>query len=306
MDEQGKKLTAMQYKERAIRLITSRTRESILSENKDWFRLVKESGVDSAFLRVNGVERLQLWDSILLAYGSLYQTNPNQFLWLLFGYLAGHLAMLPLVSGIWYQVQQRSQEESQSEPDAEEMRSMKEFLIAFFLGNWGIYDDILWPHLVYLEEGMEGLKRLKQDIPFYLFSGFVLIDQGLHQKNPHLIEMGNAQLIDQEQVITLTPIFETFPKGMEFLGRIGLMFPKEFHETARLLQIDPLWPTSSPSYGPVVPRVPFLRDDCYKAFLLWVSNRRDGVKKKLAQRLPAEASYPLFPPSKPYPATSKL
>lgn len=273
---------AAHFRAKAIGLVSSRSRESLIAENQQWLQAQEERGIAAAFALVNGDERVQLWERILVAYGTLHQSNRDLFVWTLLAYLAGHLAMLPAVAGFW-------QSARDSAPD--EMLDEKELVTAFFLGNFGIFDDLVWVHLLFLERGFAGVEQAKADVPQYLLSAFRLIEMGRAANNRQLIEEGNALLVDQEQIITLTPIFDRFPRGLAFWGNLGLQFPQEFHRSAQQLGIDHCWPANNPSYGPVLPRLVFLRVDCFQAFVHWLATQPERARKLLAQRVAAEARF---------------
>jgi len=98
-------------------------------------------------------------------------------------------------------------------------------------------------------------------------------------------------LVDQEQIMTLMPIFDRFPRGLAFWGSLGLQFPQEFHRSARHLGTNHCWPESGPSYGPVLPRLVFLRVDCFRAFVYWLSMQPERARTLLAQRVDALARF---------------
>lgn len=270
------------FRNKAIALVSNRSRDSIIAENRQWLTAQEASGIGAAFALVNGTERVELWERILVAYGTMFQSSEDLFLWTLLAYLAGHLAMLPAIAGLWHSA-------SAAAPD--EMLDEKELVTAFFLGNFGIFDDLYWVHLLYLERGIAGIEAAKADVPVYLQSAFRVIDAGRASNSRRLIEEGNAILVDQEQIVTLTPIFDRFPRGLAFWGNLGLQFPHEFHRSARQLGIDHRWPASNPSYGPVLPRILFLRTDCFRAFVHWLTAQPKRAKILLAQRVDASARF---------------
>jgi hypothetical protein len=235
--------------------------------------------ISKVFATVDGNERIQFWNSILVAYGTIYQSNTN-LCWTLLAYLAGHLAMLPLIKGFWVL--------SRNDLVDDEV---KELIVAFFLGNFGIFDDIAWVHYLYLDGGVTAIEAVKEFVPYYLLSGFRLIEFGRASNNRQVIVEGNALLVDQEQILTLTPIFEQFPRGLRFFGSLGLEFPAMFHASARQLGIDIAWPSDCPSYGPVLPRLSFLRDGNYRAFLHWLETRPEEAKGALARRVDPVVRY---------------
>jgi hypothetical protein len=275
-------MTCALFRAKAIALVSSRSRDSLIAENNQWLKAQEEHGIAAAFALVNGDERVQLWERILVAYGTLHQSNNDLFVWTLLAYLAGHLAMLPAVAGFW---------QSARGTAADEMLEEKELVTAFFLGNFGIFDDLVWVHLLFLEQGIDGIERAKADVPQYLLSAFRIIELGRATNNRQLIEEGNALLVDQEQIITLTPIFDRFPRGLAFWGSLGLQFPQEFHRSARQLGINHCWPDTNPSYGPVLPRLVFLRVDCFQAFVHWLATQPERAKKLLSQRVDAQARF---------------
>jgi hypothetical protein len=184
-------MTAAQFRSKAISLVSNRSRDSLMLENQQWTKAQEGSGIAAAFALVNGDERVQLWERILVAYGTIFQSREDLFVWTLLAYLAGHLAMLPAIAGLW---------QSAKDSAKDEMLDEKELVTAFFLGNFGIFDDVYWVHLLYLEHGIDGIESAKAEIPAYLLSAFRVIEMGRVSHNRQLIEEGNAILVDQEQI----------------------------------------------------------------------------------------------------------
>jgi hypothetical protein len=237
----------------------------------------------AAFALVNGDERVQLWERILVAYGTFTSVQQR-----------------PLLCGRYWPTWRATWRCCPLSPGFGRVREAllrtrcwrrKSLSPRFFLGNFGIFDDLVWVHLLFLEQGIDGIERAKADVPQYLLSAFRIIELGRATNNRQLIEEGNALLVDQEQIITLTPIFDRFPRGLAFWGSLGLQFPQEFHRSARQLGINHCWPDTNPSYGPVLPRLVFLRVDCFQAFVHWLATQPERAKKLLSQRVDAQARF---------------
>ena len=90
-------------------------------------------------------------------------------------------------------------------------------------GNNGIYNDIAWAHMAYLEGGLDEIEvNIAGNERELLLSGFRLIDEGaaLRKSGENtaeaeaLIRDGNIRLLKHEQINTLGPVFDAIsPQG---------------------------------------------------------------------------------------------
>jgi len=220
------------------------------------------------------MERVQIWHRILHVYSTIFQTD-RDFYWIMYGYIAGKTEMLPSVEAITKMLLSTDQS-----IDPPLKRSLQSFVTAFYLGNFAIFDDICRAHVIFLREGIEGVKRAK--LPSLLEKSFELIDCGKRNQCKQDIIEGNQLIIDQEQIEILTPIFLSFPDGMSFITSTGaFQFPPLFHKRAKQHKLDIFWPDTSKSYAPVQPRVWWLRDALYPVFCEFLFEEPDTVNALL-------------------------
>ncbi len=190
-----------------------------------------------SFLLVNAHERIKLWSEILKVYNSIFQSAPFLYRWALFGLLAGKTAMLPMVTMCVNTL------ETDQLLAPQIRRSLQSFVTCFFLGNFGIFDDIASSHLCFMKEGLVGLTTDPAN-PALLREAFTHLsvaqqERGLswvsRMRAETAVVTGNQLLIDREQVEVLTPIFELFPDGLTFITATGsFQWPRIFRTQAKV------------------------------------------------------------------------
>jgi hypothetical protein len=243
--------------------------EDMLDRN----RYMKANGMTYAYVpfpRGIAEKRLEIMKNIGKAYGEMYQKNRDLFLWCGFAAIAVNDGILPgaidsmKISGDWGNAGDKLTGDLAARVIPRAQESAQDGAKAAFAGNLGIYADLYWVHLAYLDGGIAKLRELQvnEDV----LKTVEKLDEnrgGETARAKAAISAANLAMFEYEQVKILTPIFKYYGDVMQLASRQGVVnLPNQvIRKTARAAGLDPTWSGSynGKNYAEAEPRWTWLK-----------------------------------------------
>jgi hypothetical protein len=234
-------------------------------------------------------ERARLMRRIAAFYGRCYEASPDQLLWAGFAAIAVNDGVRPATELAMTIAELTRLAGSLAPLLRARLRSLacaaEDGVKCAFETNYAIFADLGWVHMVFLEEGIEGLRELRKrgEISQEVFSGFEDIARGARiggDTGYRATVRGNLTLFRHEQQASATPVFARYRGAVASATAVGLITVPNRKLVARGTSLgrSPDWTdvnSSEDSYGPFPRRWRWLVRHAWKPAVALHRDRRE-------------------------------
>ena len=223
-------------------------------------------------------------------YGRCYLASPDQLLWAGFAAIAVNDGVRPAIELAMTIADLTRLAGSLPPLLRARLRSFgwaaEDGIKCAFETNYAIFADLGWVHMVFLEEGIEALRKLcqKGEIRPELLSGFEDITRGARiggDAGHRLTVRGNLTLFRHEQEASATPVFARYRGAVAAATAVGLITVPNRKLAARGTSLgrSPDWMdvnSAEDSYGPFSRRWRWLVNHAWEPAVTLHRDRRES------------------------------